>query len=262
MQIDKYWEVYQEELGFEKILSKFRQKKAKEILESIQNPSLRILEIGCGFTPVVELYSDFRSYLAIEPGSDPFSFLENFARDDDRVTVRKGFFSDLEADLEGSEFDAILMSGVLTEGTVADESALLSGASRLMAPSGVMYVGVPNANSMHRILGREMGVLRRLDEPSEVQHSLGVRKIFDAIKLEAVITAAVPDANIIDSGSFFVKPFTHSQLEAARLSDILNDDVFEALFSVSRLFPNYGAELFSVFTKGNKEIEPAGSNPG
>jgi len=258
MQIDKYWQVYQEELGFEKILGKFRQKKAKEVLESLQNPSLRILEIGCGFTPVVELYSDFRSYLGIEPGSDPFSFLENFARDDDRVTVKKGFFSDLEADLGGSEFDAILMSSVLAEGTVADESALLSGASRLLASCGVFYVNVANANSMHRILGREMGVLRSLDEPSEVQQSLGVRKIFDSIKLEAVIKAAVPDAKIVDSGSFFVKPFTDSQLEAARLSGVLSDDLFEALFSVSRFFPNYGAELFSVFTKGNQEIRLAG----
>jgi SAM-dependent methyltransferase len=245
--IDDYWSKHLDDFSFEEKVQVFRQRKCCELIQNRTDESSQILEIGPGFTPVAERLARFRSYLGIEPGAKPFSAIASRFADDERINFCNSSFNEMESQLTGSHFDVIVSSGVLGEGGVNPED-FLAQVGRLMGPSSIAYINVPNANSMHRVIGKAAGYLDNLNELSPRQAALGVRELFDLQKLRDTIIASVPNARIEGSGSFFLKPFTHKQLDATLRAQFIDESVLEGLYQSSEFFPEFGAEIFVTFS--------------
>ena len=49
---------------------------------------------------------------------------------------------------------------------------------------------------------------------------------------------------INELSTYFIKPFTHTQMYACLENNIFTDQVLEGLWNMSRYLPEYGAELY------------------
>ena len=243
--IERYWEKYSSLYGFEESLRIYREKNAVSFLESLQSRSLRILEIGCGYTPIARAFPTFSSYVAIEPGSAPHEASSELEKTDERVSVKLGRLSDWEDWLIAQNFDAIVATGVLHE--VDNPMSFLKSIGKLMGRETQTYLNVPNSQSLHRRLGQMAGLLSSLEQLSPRGLQIEQREVYDAGKLRQQIQTAIPEAEIVNEGSFFLKPFSHPQMQSLVATGLLGREGLDALYQISEQFPDLGAELFAVF---------------
>lgn len=112
----------------------------------------KLLELGIGHGFTAEIFSAHADRHVIVEGSPRVIELFREAHPDSRAELVEGYFETFETD---ERFDVIVMGFVLEH--VDDPGLLLSRYRRLLAPGGRMYVAVPNAKSMNRRLGLELG---------------------------------------------------------------------------------------------------------
>ena len=74
---------------------------------------------------------------------------------------------------------------------------------------------------------------------------------FDKKSLTDIISKNIPNVVIDKCTSFFLKPFTHDQMLKILETKIIDMNVIEALYLVSDDLPEYGAELYCLFSKYN-----------
>lgn len=245
-QIDNYWEKYLGNFSFEERLQSFRQRKAGEVLSALKLPAPTILEIGPGLAPIFEVFRDYSTYVGLEPGSIPFRAMNSKACGDTRIVPAQLSLEQADEFLAPFKFDFITCSGVLGEGGVDPES-FLRKIEGLMGRDTVCYLNVPNSNSLHRVLGKEAGLLNQLKDLSPRQDKLGVRELYGLDDLKALVTRVIPSSVVIETGSFFLKFLTHEQLEQALSIGILSETMIEALYAASGCAPYHGAEIFITF---------------
>lgn len=126
-------------------------------------------------------------------------------------------FEEFRAD---RRFDVILASYVLEH--VADPVGLLSLARRSwLAPDGHVEIIVPNATSLHRQLGVEMGRSQKPTDLGEADRAAGHRRVFTVESLRDVVLQA--GLEIAEESGYFVK-----SLPNAFMTD-LDEDRLHAL---------------------------------
>jgi 2-polyprenyl-3-methyl-5-hydroxy-6-metoxy-1,4-benzoquinol methylase len=136
-----------------------------------------------------------------------------------------------------ARYDAVYAVQVLEH--LADPVAVLRRAAEWLAPGGCIAISVPNADSLHRLLGVEMGVLATADAMTERDHLLGHRRVYTRTLLDQHVAAA--DLEILWRGSSFLKPLANGQLEA-----LADDRLYDALDRLVEHFPDHGADLLVV----------------
>lgn len=249
--IDSYWSHYQEIYGFEKILAPYRQKKIHDFLRA--GKFTKILEIGCGFLPSTLLYDDFVSYVAVEPGKEAYDSVALLASGDSRMSVHNAFFEEVVASFEPGNFDAIILPGVLHE--IETPREFLALIRSLMGPGTSLYVNVPNANSLHRILGEKIGLIQAVTQMTDRNISLGQNTVFTVDSLKGLLSEAIPTAELVEAGTFFIKPFTHAQMMALLDCNVFDESIFDGLYDLAAALPDFGCEIYATFELGPKELQ-------
>jgi SAM-dependent methyltransferase len=235
---DLYEGHYSGGFSLERVLIEARR---KIILDCVaRHGSRSILEIGCGLEPLFTFVEDFDAFTVVEPSR---RFVENarkLAAGDQRVTIIEGFIEEVAGQLGGHSFDLVVASSLLHE--VPDPAALLTAIRSLCGPSGVAHLNVPNVRSFHRLLAYEMGLIDSLFVQSETEARFDRHTRFDAPALRAILEAQ--EFELLDSGTYFIKPFTHEQIEAAVDRGILDREVVRGLERMSKYLPEMGAEMY------------------
>ena len=142
--------------------------------------------------------------------------------------------------LAREEFDFIVLSGLLNE--VDDPDQVLELARSLCSPATVVHVNTPNARSLHNLIGLEMGLIGSLFATSSLGQKLQRRSTFDLAGMRQM--TARRGFQVVDFGTYFLKPFTSQQMAEMKKRGLIDDRVLEGLYAVSRHFPESGAELF------------------
>ena len=226
--------------GFEEILRVYRERKALEFLH--QRSAKRILEVGCGFRPLFTRYSHFEEYTAIEPGLRAYENLTQLSHGQKGVRCIYGFLEDSIDTLKENRYDSIVLGGVLHE--VKNPLLFLKSIYEVMEVGTSIYINVPNAKSFHRELGKQMGVIGSVYDKTQRNVLLNQESIFDQQTLRDLINEAMPNTEFISAGTFFVKPFTHDQMQKLLSLNIISDSIIEGLYQLSEIFPDHGSELF------------------
>lgn len=143
------------------------------------------------------------------------------------------FFEDFDSD---RKFDAIEMGFVLEH--VEDPLKLLSKYRDSLAVDGSLFIGVPNALSLHRKLGHMAGLLDDPYKLSEMDLKYGHRRYFDLESLKACVVQA--GFTIRSSQGLLMKPFTERQMQLLGLEP----PVWEALAEVSKDYPAIANSIF------------------
>ena len=112
---------------------------------------------------------------------------------------------------------------------VEDPIDILDKARKACDPDGSIFVAVPNASSIHRVVAKRAGLIREIDELSKSDLQVGHRRVYtlDLLKYH-LIQAGFSISEVIPVG---LKPITHQQMQ------ILPDSVLWALCHSGDLVP-------------------------
>jgi 2-polyprenyl-3-methyl-5-hydroxy-6-metoxy-1,4-benzoquinol methylase len=144
----------------------------------------RILNLGLG-------YGTWDERLALETdcGVYGLDFSQHLI---DTFTVRYPSIRYVCADVFDYEpdapFDTIVASHFLEH--MADPVLLLRRLSGWLAPNGRVLLVVPNANSAHRVLGKQMGMLREVTDLNDGDRMLGHHRVYTMDLLREHIASA------------------------------------------------------------------------
>lgn len=143
--------------------------------------SLLELGIGHGFTPVV--FNEACDRHVLIEGSQVV--IDKFRASNPAFNAELVFqyFEEFDTD---ERFDVIVMGFILEH--VESPGFLLDRFRQLMKPGGRIYIAVPNAKSMNRRLGLELGIINDIYELNANDHALGHRRQYCLASLKAELT--------------------------------------------------------------------------
>ena len=210
------------------------------VLESVSRyPHASILEVGCGIEPLFQFVDD-AAFTIVEP-SPEFASCARARTGERNVTVIEAYLESAAASLAEHSFDFIVVSSLLHE--VRDPVALLAAVRSLCDAETTVHVNVPNVRSFHRLLALEMGLIQDLFEQSETERRFQRHTRFDSERLEALLRGN--GFRILDSAGYFIKPFTHAQMDALIQSGVSSPAMINGLDRMIRYMPDMGCEIYA-----------------
>ncbi len=241
--IEQYQEHYAADYGFEAVMVSARQRVILEMLEKLK-PGV-VLEIGCGSDPlaghVEKAGIALEQWLIVEPGEAFLQSARSVRIGSARMELIHGFIEDAVDAVKARCIrppELVICSGLLNE--VEEPELILRTARALLAPAGVLHVNVPNAHSLHRRLARAMGLIRTENQMTERNKQLAQYRVFDFDGLVDVAERA--GLRVVERGGYFLKPFTHAQMEA--LGGLLSQSMLDGLWQLRREMPEQASEIF------------------
>lgn len=239
----KYSAQYEQET-FETILIEVRR---RQVLESLDRYSHEhVLEVGCGLEPFFVHYSGFKKWTVIEPSSTFAEHARSLSGNSDCVTVIEERMERAAAKLKPSKFDMMICSSLLHE--VEDPQALLAAIRSLCQATTVVHFNVPNVYSFHRLLAQESGLIKDIFEQSEMEGRFQRHTRFDMDRLLAMLRRA--GFEVLASGTYFIKPFSHGQMDAVLEAGIADQAVVRGLEKMIKYMPDMGCELYAEVRAG------------
>lgn len=217
----------------------FRKKKLLECIQKYKPSTL--LELGCGERPLFKDLSNFKKMYLVEPNIAFYkNALKELRKDETKIEFYLGTLESQIKNLKGKEIDFIVASSLLHE--VKNAGRFLGCAHQLCHRKTVLHVSVPNAYSLHRLLAYEMGLIKTVFEKSELQKKFRQRVAFDKQELASILRKN--GFKVCDEGSYFIKPFTHAQLQDMLDKGALDTKILDGLYRLGKYLPEYGCEIF------------------
>lgn len=238
--ITRYATDYQQNYeGFEAHQVRYRRRKVLEILSRSSHTS--ILEIGCGLEPLFTWAEDFASYTIVEPASVFVEAARSLAEGDPRIEIHHGCLESSVSALRSRSYEFIVASSLLHE--VPDPRAFLEALRELSTRDTLVHINVPNAYSLHNLLAVEMGLIANPHEKSQLARLYQRTSTFDPASLTETVTRA--GFRVVSSGSYFLKPFTHDQMQALLDREVITEAVLDAMYDViEHSLPELGSEIY------------------
>jgi len=194
-----------------------------------------ILELGPAEGPMTDiLYPFCKQDYTIVDGSQTFA---------DKIKQRHpgiNSYASLFEDFSPSQkYSNIVLCQVLEH--VADPTHILQLCKSWLADNGIIYATVPNANSLHRQLGLQMGMLQKLDELNEGDKQIGHRRVFFMDSFVECFNQA--GLSIVHKGGYFLKPLTDHQMYTQCTKEQL-----DAFFSLGEKHPDIAGIIYVIAT--------------
>ena len=223
--------------SFEEYKVMYRRKKLIEIIGAYHPKS--ILEIGCGYDPLFQ-YVDDAQFTVVEPASDFYQNAVNLSRGGGRTVLIEGFFEDVAPRLSDN-YDMVICASLLHEVEFPDK--FLNAIVGVCSVNTIVNITVPNANSMHRFLGKEIGMLTDVHDMSQNNIDFQQNNVFDKNSLNKIVIES--GMEIVEEGGFFIKPFSHKQMYEMMVSGILNAEVLDGLYALGENeMVEYASEIY------------------
>lgn len=204
---------------------------ARKIVERLQgHQALRVLSLGIGGQRVSQAIRDrldVAEYHILEGAADIIARYQAETSPPAHVTVHHTYFEQAHFD---RPFDAIEMGFVLEH--VDDPGLILRRFRAFLKPTGVLFAAVPNARSLHRLLGHSAGLLPDLYALSQYDRELGHKRYFDGDSISRLVEDS--GYTILDKVGLVLKPLTTSQLQQLSLAP----DILDAFIDVGYGLPD------------------------
>jgi SAM-dependent methyltransferase len=195
------------------------------------SPTDKVLLMGLGDGLLAqELAARCAKLLVVEGSAD----LAAGFRPPPRCTVEVGLFESFACS-EG--FDVVLGTHVLEH--VDDPVIVLRQSTRWLAANGLAVFTVPNRTSLHRRIGRHMGILRDEGAFSDQDIRLGHRRVYDMAALES-------DLRTAGYRRIEIRGYNLKLVSTAMMAG-WSRQLFDALYEVSgQLPPDLCADLLAL----------------
>lgn len=169
-----------------------------------------VLSLGIGHSVVsmsfIKLLDTNLDYYHLVEGSP--EIINNFRKkyNSPKIELFESYFETFDPKVK---YDAIEMGFVLEH--VDDPFLVINKFKEFLNPNGAMFIGVPNANSLHRLIGHKAGLLDDLKKLSEYDLQFGHKRYFDLKTLREMVLKA--GLKIADEKGLMLKPITGDQIK-------------------------------------------------
>ena len=221
--------------GWETLYQKKREHLYK-IFRAYQVPD-RALELGCADGVMTQkLCNDFKSLTVID-GSEIFLQQVRQKVRANNLFLVHSLFEEFYTD---KKFNTIFMSHILEH--LDDPIALLIKSKDWLAHGGRLLIAVPNADSIHRIVGVKLGMLPTKGSLNEQDVILGHKRVYTPKLLKRHVRRA--GFKIVHFGGIMIKPLSNRQIE-----DRWSDKLIDAFFAISDDLPGLCSEIYVIVEK-------------
>lgn len=220
MSLENYFENYNgvKATTEEKFMTKATIELAKEI---VKNKTVLNLGLGNGLTSqVVQTLSKKQT---VVEGSK--KIIKCFSFDSDNTTFVESYFEQYSTD---EKFDVVLANHVLEH---VDNPVELMKIKfhEWLSDDGIAFITVPNAKSIHRLIGKQMGMLESEYDLNNSDLKAGHQRVYDVNTLKKDIDDA--GLEIVDIGGYNIK-----MVSLAQMKD-WSQELLDAIFEVSKQMP-------------------------
>lgn len=233
----KIYETYYNQLAFEPIMIEYRRKAIIENLTRYKHE--RILEIGCGNEPIFKYFSDYKFMTVVEPCESFYKNAFELKKGRKNIELYNDIFENVSGTLNDEKIDFIIVSCLLHE--IQDTTTFLEKLHSICNESTIVHLSVPNANSFHRLLALEMGIIENLFDSSSM-NMLMRQRVYNLSTLTELLSGR--NFRILESGSYFIKPFTHIQMQQLVDLKIIRKRLMDGLYGMSKYIPEMGSEIY------------------
>ena len=131
---------------------------------------------------------------------------------------------------------------------VEEPNKMLKSIEEVADGQTIIHINVPNGNSFHRLLALESGIIQSATEFSSNNINLQQHNVFTMDTLISCIKDSLHhDIEILDSGSYWVKPFTHKQMAMMMNENIIDENILDGFEKMIKYMPELGSEIFINF---------------
>lgn len=199
------------------------------------------LELGCSDGQMTQhLLSHFDKVVAVDGSSIQIERLEKLFSSFAASLILQTYaclVEDLPSHItKNRKFDTVLACYLLEH--VDDPVGILSVAKEFLRSTGVVIAVVPNANSIHRIVGQYMGLLESRTDLSEQDRHDGHRRTYTMESLMADFHRA--GLAVTTTGGILLKPLPASQMSG------LSAEVEEGFYKAGHELPGFCSSIFAV----------------
>ena len=219
------WYINQQ-LDFDKVLVHLRYKTIKKFFRGSS-----CLELGSAAGEMTQYLVKNFDQLTVVEGS---SALLQQVPDYPNIAKINSLFEDY---LPKEKFDTIVMEHILEH--VDDPIILLKRVKNWVKEDGVILIGVPNADSIHRLAAVKMGLLQQKTSLNDRDRQVGHQRVYTQSALFADIHKA--GLQVIENGGVFFKPLSNGQIDQHWTPQMI-----EGFYLMGFDFPEHCAELFAV----------------
>ncbi|WP_267226279.1 class I SAM-dependent methyltransferase [Dyella silvae] len=179
--------------------------------------SMRMLSLGVGHRYVVKglidsLGARLKRHVIVEGSPDIIELFNSEIAPPAHVELVHSYFEEFTTP---ERFDVIEMGFILEH--VDDPAFVLRRFREFLAPEGRMMIAVPNAHSLHRLIGYSAGLMKDLHTLSEADIALGHRRYFDPAQLDELLQSC--GLEVVGRAGLMLKPLTTSQLKSLSLDE-------------------------------------------
>lgn len=218
--------------GWERLFEKKTSYKYNILRMYLQGES--VLELGCADGRMTKwLARDFKKVTAVDASS---TFIKEVQEkvNSPHVQFICSFFEDYSPN---EEFDIIVMTNILEH--VDDPILILKKAKKWLRQDGKIFIVVPNANSIHRMIGVKMGMIDHTDSLNNQDIMLGHKRVYTLKLLKKHIIKA--GFLIERTGGCMIKPLSNRQIE-----ENWSNELIDAFFDISDDLPDLCSEIFLI----------------
>jgi 2-polyprenyl-3-methyl-5-hydroxy-6-metoxy-1,4-benzoquinol methylase len=202
----------------------------------------KALELGCykgEFTAAILQRFD---HVTVVEGSAELAN-EARARVGGRVNFMCSTFEQVE--LPENTYDAVFLIHTLEH--LDNPVAVLNRIKQWLAPTGKLFVAVPNANAISRQIAVKMGTVDYNNAITQGEYDHGHRKTYTLDALEFEVRKS--GLQIMESGGVFFKPFANFQFDRMLKHDVVNEAYMEGCFQLGKKYPDFCASIYTVCDK-------------
>jgi 2-polyprenyl-3-methyl-5-hydroxy-6-metoxy-1,4-benzoquinol methylase len=215
------------------------QKKREYLYQCLKKYQVRdrALELGSADGIMTQkLCHDFKAITVVD-GSAAFLQQVREKVKADNLHLVHSLFEDYSTE---EKFNTIFMTHILEH--LDDPVAVLRRSQEWLAIGGRLLIAVPNANSLHRLVGVKMGMLPHKDALNEQDRMLGHQRVYTPDLLKQHVREA--GFKVVHFGGVMVKPISNRQIEQQ-----WSDELIDAYFALGEDMPELCSEIYVVAEK-------------
>ncbi len=215
-----------EQLDFDRRLIGFRYKTLRPHFHGSS-----CLELGPAEGQMTRfLKNDFESLTVVDGASLLLDQIPNYPN----LVKVHSLFEDF---IPTAKYDTIIMEHILEHVDLPVD--LMHRVRGWLAPEGKMLLGVPNANSIHRLAATKMGLLNQPCELNSRDLAQGHRRVYTWETFEKDIRLA--GLEILELGGVYFKPLSNQQIQ-----ENWTEKMIEGFYELGKDFPEHAADIFAV----------------
>lgn len=205
-----------------------------------------VLEIGCGLDPLGVYLNDEIKFTLIEPAQEFYKLAMQKFEGTPNTNVINSTFENVKLD-DLYSVDFVIVSCLLHE--LENREAFLIQLKKLFSnlkKSAICHINVPNANSLHRRLAVSMGLIDKVDVPSDTQFAMqqnGIVYDYKSLTMELKKYGF----KALDDGGILLKPFTHNQMFQILNHNIVGHDLIFGLEALGVEMKEISSEIWVNF---------------